>query len=349
MKQILKIYIVIILLNIFAACSLFLQSDPDNSPMGIFNSIWTDFDKTYALFDIKSIDWNEIYNKYVTRITNDMSCVDLFMVISDMLGELNDAHVRLASSFAYFNSGDMYGTLNLEPFSLDLIRNEYLNSNHRITGDGMFVYGTFKGRPSIGYIFIRGFAHGENTGGNQDWITEINNIIRELSDTDALILDLRGNTGGLPGNVDYIANRFASEERKYAQIRTKNGPGRNDFSSPVYYSVKPEGTRYTKQIVLITNAQTVSGGEWFTLALRSQDHVTHVGSTTTGALSLGLHRFLVNGWSYWVSVQIVRDMNGICPEGIGIIPDTQNIISNTAENMLNNIDNQLEFALSIIP
>ena len=106
--------------------------------------------------------------------------------------------------------------------------------------------------------------------------------------------------------------------------------------------MKPAGTGYTKPIALLTNAQTVSGGEWFTLALRSQYHVTHVGSTTTGALSLGLHRFLVNGWSYWVSVQIVRDMQGICPEGTGIAPMFE--VKNTETNIAEGKDIQLEFA-----
>ena len=326
-----------------SACNVFLGPDPDDNPIGIFDSIWNDFDDTYALFDIKGIDWKAVYNTYVTRISSGMSDRDLFAVCSSLLGELNDAHVSLMSSFGEYNSGGRFDTANMENFSLDLVKTKYLNNDYASGGDGMFVYGTFKSKPAIGYIYISGFANGENTGGSQDWIKAINGIISNLSDTSALVLDLRGNRGGLIANVNYIASRFAAEKKDYAKVRTKNGSGRNDFSSSVSYEIKPAGTRYTKPIVLITNAQTISGGEWFTLALLSQEHVIHTGSKTCGAFSLSLERFLVNGWTYTVSVQIVSNMQGNCYEGRGISPVSQNIVENTSMN----IDDQLEYALSI--
>jgi C-terminal processing protease CtpA/Prc len=131
------------------------------------------------------------------------------------------------------------------------------------------------------------------------------------------------------------------------EVRTKNGTGRNDFSSPITHTIKPEGTRYTKPIVLLTNKQTISGGEWFTLALRSQPHVSHAGSTTAGAFSLSLERQLVNGWIYSVSVQKVTDMNGTCYEGIGIAPPT--VTNNSASGLSSNHDDQLEYALAQLP
>jgi C-terminal processing protease CtpA/Prc len=328
---------------------MFLGPDPDNNPEGIFNSIWNDFNKTYALFDIKGIDWKSVYDTYVTGITPGMSDKELFSVCSGMLGELDDAHVELSSSFGHFNSGGRLDTAVMEPFSLEIVKNKYLNSDYSTAGDGMFTYGTFKSKPYIGYIFLSGFAHGLNTGGSQDWIKAIDSIVMSLSGTEAIIFDIRGNRGGLPANVDYIASRFATGKKNYAQVRTKNGPGRNDFSSPVYFSINPEGTRYTKHVFLITNAQTISAGEWFTLALLSQDHVTHTGSATNGAFSLSLERFLVNGWTYTVSVQIVRDMQGICYEGTGISPGSQHRMDNTAANIALNIDDQLEHALSLAP
>jgi C-terminal processing protease CtpA/Prc len=145
--------------------------------------------------------------------------------------------------------------------------------------------------------------------------------------------------------VDYIAARFASTREDYVRVRTKNGPGRYDFSSPVYFTINPAGTRYTKPVVLLTNKQTISGGEWFTLSLLSQDHVTHTGSATNGAFSLGLERRLANGWLYWVSVQIVEDMNGVCHEGTGIIPEY--IVTNITGELESGRDRQLEFARNL--
>ena len=328
------------------ACGAFLGSDPENSPQGIFDSIWNEFDRTYALFDIKGINWKTVYNSNAAKISPGMSDKELFKVCSDMLGVLNDAHVTLMSPFATYNSGGRFDTSNMEPFSLDVIKTKYLNAEHT-AGGGMFVYGTFKSKPSVGYIHISGFANGENTGGSQDWIKAIDGINRELSAASSIVLDLRGNRGGLPGNVNYIASRFAAKQKNYAKVRTKNGPGRNDFSSPIIEVIKPEGTVYAKPIILLTNAQTISGGEWFTLALLSQDHVIHTGSATAGAFSLSLERFLVNGWAYTVSVQKVTDMKDNCYEETGISPDSLRYVTNTGGNILLDMDDQLDYALSI--
>ena len=334
--------VTIIAVALLSACQVFLGSDPDNNPRGIFDRIWTDFDETYALMDIRGINWNDVYDNFSPLISSGMSEQELFGVCADMLKTLNDAHVYIMSPFAYSNSGGRFDVVNKEPFSLEVVK-KYLNNGGSSAGDGMFLYGTFSSKPNVGYIYIAGFAHGSTgTAQSQDWANEIDGIVQSLADTDALVLDIRGNRGGLPANVDYIAGRFVSTQKDYVEVRTKNGSGRNDFSSALSNAIKPAGTRYTKPIVLLTNKQTISGGEWFTLALRTQDHVTHAGGTTNGAFSLSLERSLINGWIYSVSVQKVTDMNGICYEGTGITPEY--VISNTEAEIAVNKDTQLEYA-----
>ncbi|MDR0302410.1 MAG: S41 family peptidase [Treponema sp.] len=340
-----KKIIIIISAAFLSACQVFLPSDPDNSPKGIFDRIWTDFDETYALMDVKGINWNETYKNFSPLISSRMSEQELFNVCANMLKTLNDAHVYIMSPFAFSNSGGRFDNVNKEPFSLEIVK-KYLNNGGNSAGDGMFLYGTFSSKPGVGYIYIAGFASGAvGAAQTQDWTKAIDGIVQSLADTDSLILDIRGNRGGLSANVDYIVGRFASTQKDYVEIRTKNGSGRNDFSSALSNAVKPAGIRYTKPIVLLTNKQTISGGEWFTLALRTQDHVTHAGGTTNGAFSLSLERSLTNGWIYSVSVQKVTDMNGKCYEGIGITPEHE--ITNTDGEIAANKDSQLEYAMDL--
>jgi len=340
-----KIVLTIIAVVLLSSCQVFLGSDSDNSPKGIFDRIWTDFDETYALFDVKGINWNEVYNNFSPLISSNMSEQQLFDVCANMLKTLNDAHVYIMSPFAFSNSGGRFDTVNKEPFSLEVVKT-YLNNGGSSAGDGMFLYGTFLSKPRVGYIYIAGFAFGSTgTAQSQDWTKAIDGIVQSLADTDSLVLDIRGNRGGLPANVDFIAGRFASVQKDYVEIRTKNGSGRNDFSSSLSNAITPAGSRYVKPIVLLTNKQTISGGEWFTLALRTQNHVTHAGGTTNGAFSLSLERSLINGWIYSVSVQKVTDMNGICYEGSGISPEHE--ITNTLEEITAGKDTQIEYAMDL--
>jgi C-terminal processing protease CtpA/Prc len=338
MKKITVLLTVILL----SSCQVFLGPDPDNNPRGIFDRLWTDFNETYALMDVKGIDWDGVYTAYSPRISSDMGERRLFEVCADMLKTLNDAHVYFMSPFAYSNSGGRFDTANKDPFSLEAVKT-YLTNGGAAAGDGMFLYGTFSSKPDVGYVYIAGFALGSTgTAQSQDWTKAIDAVVQSLAGTDSLVLDIRGNTGGLLSNVNYIAGRFASERKDYAEVRTKNGPGHNDFSAPITNTITPAGSPYTKPIVLLTNKQTISGGEWFTLALRSQGHVTHVGGTTNGAFSLSLERSLINGWIYSVSVQKVTNTAGICYEGIGISPEYE--ASNTEQDLAAGLDSQLEYA-----
>ena len=350
-----------------SSCDVFLGKDPDGSPRGIFNHIWTDFNETYPFFDIKGIDWHERRGVYSAKIRQNMTDYELFCVCAEMLNELNDAHVSLItpfgnSNFLMYDSIDYYDYFYyleqpsdpkpFAPFSVEIVREEYLENRGIFTGDDIgFLYGTFKPDKAtlpVGYIFIYDFGSPViGVDAIPDWTKKINDIVRLfINNTDGLVLDIRNNLGGIGSNMDYIAGRFAAMPKKYAKSRTKNGPGRNDFSPPMTWTVKPAGPLYTKRVILLTNKETVSAGEWFTLALRTQDHVIHAGEKTFGSFSARIIRSLINGWQYAIPVQRVEDMNGKCWEGVGIFPDDEHIVHNTWEELLQNRDAQLEYALS---
>lgn len=329
---------------VLGSCATFVGKDPASDSRAVFEQLWSDVNQRYALLDVKGIDWRAVHEKYSPMVTPDVEEHALFRLMSEMLSVLNDKHMRLESSFASFNAGAWGSTEGY--FSLDLVERVYVQDAKR-SPSGQFTYGHLA--PSVGYVFLRSFSNNKITlTTNQSWTRELDGILAELSDTDALVFDDRNNLGGLPGNVDAVASRFADKERPYAYVRNKSGPRRDDFSSPVTFTVAPAGTTsYTKPVVLVTNGVTISGGEWFTLAMKSLPNVTHVGATTAGAFSLSLERPLSNGWNYTVSVQKVTDTGGTCFEGIGISPDTDNRVMNTAGDLAGGHDPQLERALTV--
>jgi len=334
---------------LLSACQFFLGPEPDTSPPEVLKSLWTNFNNIHANLDIRMShntnfnSWYDVYynehNGYAKKVYPGMSKYLFFFLCGDMLKELNDPHVAL------FAPGISSGSYNHSNLNIELVRG-------MLDGDGYigytnFVYGRFSLDPDIGYIYISTF--GRETG--NEWGKEIDTIVSSLADTKALVLDVRYNGGGDINITEYIAARFVSVPKDYLKARVKRGPGPNDLSDPIVYTVKSisklSGNQYgyTKPIVLLTNGYSVSAAEWFTMALRTQSHVTHAGERTCGAFSSRNDRYMINGWLYTISPERVTGMNGEIYEGEGIPPHKEipSDSSNTADKQ------QLEraFALAV--
>ena len=328
-KNLIHVFIILTIIMISNSCTFFYGKDAELSYTAMFDSLWKDYDETYALFEVRNVDWEEQYNNCRSLINDDMTDKDFLEVLKQLLYPLNDAHVYVKADIGCLNSGE--DNVIPDVFSLDAVCQKYIE-NPKKCGNKIITYGRLKTDSQIGYIHIAAFSSGQ-TGINQkqNWADDIDLALEELRDTKSMILDVRGNRGGLTGNVTRISGRFCAQNKTYAISRTRNGSGKNDFGEPVELEIKKNGSwQYTKPIILITNAQTMSAGEEFTMALVSQPHVTQVGNHTCGVFSLSLERCLANGWKYSVSVQKVTDSDGNIPEGKGIVPDAGNLILNTS-------------------
>jgi carboxyl-terminal processing protease len=349
------IWLILPALILLSSCKFFLGPEPDIGPSEVLKSLWNDFNNIHANLDFRMSannmynSWYDVYHNkqtgYALKINSGMSEESLFDVCADMLEELDDPHVSLFSSDygyrSYINGANEY-------FTADKARS-YLKGNGN-TVNKNFIYGVFSSDSEIGYIYITEFLKEENEPEGRENTSAIDSIIKALEKTSSLVLDVRNNRGGDIYIMEYIAARFASESKDYCRLITKKGPGPNDFSVPVIYTIKSIKKAsdnmygYTKPIVLLTNRNTVSMAEWFTLALRTQSHVTHIGTATCGAFSPRKDRFMINGWVYSISPGRVTDMNGNNYEGLGISPDKEEfIIANTT----NQTDKQLEEAFKI--
>src|SRR5689334_22727467 len=92
-------------------------SEPEKN----FEHLWRTFDRNYAIFGPKKVDWGALYRIYRPRVTSATTDDELFDIMAALLGHLNDNHVRLNSSTRKFQSG-ILGEMKMEDFSLDLIR-----------------------------------------------------------------------------------------------------------------------------------------------------------------------------------------------------------------------------------
>jgi len=347
-------WLILPLTILLSACQLFLGPEPDTDPSEILKSLWNDFNNIHANLDFRMSSntnttyssWYDVYhnekNGYALKVSSVTSEAALFSLCGKMLQELNDPHVAL-----YAPGGKSISSstdANREDFDISIVREKLIGK-----GDAMyknFVYGTFKDYSDIGYIYIEKFMDDDPDTKSQEWGRAIDKIVNSLANTKALVLDVRNNRGGDIYVMEYIAAYFASVKKDYIKARVKTGPGANDLSAPIIYTLKSvkiasnNAKGYTKPIVLLTNKNTVSAAEWFTMALRTQPHIIHAGKTTCGAFSARNDRFMMNGWFYSISPERVTDMNDKTYEG--------NNKGITPEEIFEKSEDQLNFAVEYL-
>lgn len=299
--------------------STLVGPDPEEGPEELFEVFWESYDRHYAHFLLKDIDWDQVYEQQRPRVGPETTDDELFEIFADMITLLEDGHVyvvgdeRRAVSNRHLRAGR-------STFDAGVVEKNYLLGTDQEVADGRIVYGQLD--EGIGYIRIGTLSGGDGFGRRaRGWIEEFDTVMSQLSDASAIVLDLRNNGGGRASNSKYIASYFAEERRKFLVTRSRSGPGHEEFSPPRNWYVTPASQDvFTGPVVLLTNRRTFSAAEWLTLALRQFDHVVHMGTHTGGGLAMFLPRQLSNGWMYTISVQDTRCPQGRSYERVGIAP-----------------------------
>jgi len=335
-------YLLFCVVNLTGCEEVFFQEDISDTPVNNFEMFWSDFDKFYPSFDIKQINWDNIYTLNRPKISENTTDIELFNILSAMITPLRDGHVTLVSnigkSYSKTIPKDYYCNMRISPQSyLEMF--EPNNSN--------ISYWSVK-NSTIGYISINTF---DVKGGAfvlaDDSFLIIDEIIKQFKDKSGIIIDLRWNSGGFPANVETIVNRFADTKRVYLKIRSKNGPGKNDFSEWTDCYIEPKGpSQFLKPVVVLTSKSTGSAAEWFALAMKALQNTIIVGDTTAGCFSPKIERELPNGWSFSLSSKVVVSASMVQYEGFGIPPDYT--VINTSSELTNKRDAMLEKGIEII-
>ena len=101
-----------------------------------------------------------------------------------------------------------------------------------------------------------------------------------------VILDVRGNGGGLADHLKWVAGMFYKGERySPGKMKMKNGLGRLDYSAPMNFYMSCYGTNeedIDEPIVILTNANSVSCSEVTTASVKQHANGISMGTTTWG-------------------------------------------------------------------
>jgi len=333
-KLMLTLSILLALLSQGSAATARQLSEPEKN----FEHLWKTFDRNYALFGPKNIDWDALYKIYRPRVTAQTSDDELFDILSSLLGHLNDNHVRLQSPRRSFQSG-ILGDLKLEDFSLSVATEKYLKGKFQRRVNNAFTYGWLT--DSIGYFHFPGFGRLEESA------AAVDEIVKEFKDAKGIVIDVRGNGGGDDRVGKAIADRFADRKRLYMKTRIRDGAAHSDFTAPKYWYVEPGGpAQFTRPVILLTHRHSVSAAENFALAMRVLPHVTVVGDATSGVFADVYGDTMPNGWRFSVSFKLFEDQNGFCWEGIGVPSDIRQ--TNKKSDIEQKRDKVIELAVALV-
>lgn len=336
-----KILFLLLATTFFTSCQTLILGEPEaNDPENNFEIFWNDFDQHYSLFTVRGWDWDSIYTVYRPQVTAQTTDEELWEINRQMVEYLDDSHTFVYWPGQAFFRGNSAEDDRLEAeFSLPLILENHLEVIDSSRQED-YVYGSLRGR-NIGYLYLGSIDIADENFGDR--------LLNDIGHHDAIIIDLRNNTGGDDNVGADIAARFSDREELVYTVQERNGPEHTDFAGKTEYFLRKDGpVQFTRPVVVLTDKVTVSAAEVMLIYLKALPHVTQIGTATSGDFSdTGMRRFLPNGWQYQYSIMKFLLPDGVTSlDGTGHVPDVE--IRNSAEDISAGNDLVLERAYSYL-
>ncbi|CAH0171473.1 hypothetical protein SRABI118_01006 [Massilia sp. Bi118] len=170
--------------------------------------------------------------------------------------------------------------------------------------------------PGVGFLQLTGFAPPVMSA------DRVASAMNKLADTDALIIDLRGNRGGHPGGVNLMLSYFVDQRTHVNDIWSRN----TGSTTELWTEDRLEGKRYggKKPVFILVDRDTMSAGENFAYTMQALKRATIIGTRTWGGAHPGRPYRL--GDHFYALVPDARIINPITHtdwEGTGVLPDVE--------------------------
>ena len=232
--------------------------------------------------------------------------------------ETRAAFAKAVSADLYDVSRDGHLKVSLETVQAD--KAARLTEEQMRLIDQRLAYGFMGARRlpgNIGYMKLRNFEQSEDGAALMDTVLGL------LRHTDALIIDLRENTGGGGESDTELLGQLSREAIPMVKITWRNADGsslveqrrvRHPVGGPIY----PD-----KPVYVLTAKRTFSAAEEFAYDLKASGRAVLVGETTGGGanpsnrpvpLSYGFRVFIPNG-------HVEHPLTHANWEGVGVAPD----------------------------
>ncbi|WP_159470293.1 S41 family peptidase [Dyadobacter sp. 3J3] len=322
------------------------QIDLTNSkdPLVNFDALWYTFDANYCSFDIRGVDWKKLREQYRNKLTAKSTEQELYVVLSQMLLQLNDGHVSIdmPESLEHEKEETLDQVDMMKDSVINSLNKKYLRKKVQYNR-GIINWGFIN--KDIAYIQINDFEklanfdldpklsteqffleYEKRAALSPNYVSDIKQgikkqmdfIFKEVKPAKSCIIDMRFNGGGSDEAALEVVSHFVKRKTNVLLKKVKLDKG---FSREQRIVVNPSENYFAGKVFILTSPQTASAAETFVLASMNLPNAVRIGSTTEGIFSDILSKKLPNGWDYGLSNEIYTSNKGVNYEKQGIPAD----------------------------
>jgi carboxyl-terminal processing protease len=182
-------------------------------------------------------------------------------------------------------------------------------------------------RGGIGYIRFNAFV--------PTLMKKVCSALREMHNAPGLIIDLRGNQGGLVGMVSGLSGLLQDYTSFFGTMKMR--------SSDTPILVTPQRMPYTGALAILIDGSTLSAAEIFAAGMQKADRAIIVGETSAGNTLPSSILKLPTGALFQYAIGNYQTADGIFLEGRGVDPD--HLVKLNRRALLRSGDPQLAMAL----
>lgn len=358
-----------------------------------FKSIWSGVNSVYVHWSADTVDWDARYRRLLPqfqsldKIVNDTSLPDSLRSIpyetfaalyTELFQGMIDHHMEIEIKNLKPAPGESTTKFSYFPGLIEVINRDYLHGLSEMLVYNLTMYlleleghvtelEYKKGRNTeviVGlidgkYAYMKLSDYNLSTSANDDVARTAYEHWLEMCfrpTTQGIILDNRGNPGGNSKDMELVISPFLDQDMVLGYSRTKNGPGRYDYTPWATHSIlKAQQTRPDIPYVVLADIWSGSMGELTTAAVKALPQGYFIGERTYGAFGAALTIYNTNTYEPFTvgelggtgknhhinttTYQYKFADEGIL-EGIGITPD-QEVLYTDYRNQLDAAINYL--------